>query len=133
MPVSKAQQKAQNKWIAKTYDRINLTVQKGKKDIIQAHAQIHGESVNGFIGRAIDEAIERDNQKQAKSNFSSDIPNSSSHSSITGFPPEEESQIDLKRLLSDFLYQIDGSAAYGNEVLASLLDKARKQQAAETK
>ena len=32
LTVSKAQQKAQNKWISKTYDRINLTVAKGKKD-----------------------------------------------------------------------------------------------------
>jgi len=49
------------------------------------------------------------------------------------FHQRQKSQIDLKRLLSDFLYQIDISAAYGNEVLASLLDKARKQQATETK
>ena len=60
MPVSKAQQKAQNKWIKKTYDRINLTVTKGRKDIIQSHAEAQGESVNGFINRAIDEAMERD-------------------------------------------------------------------------
>ena len=31
MTVSKAQMKAQNSWIAKAYDRINLTVPKGKK------------------------------------------------------------------------------------------------------
>lgn len=61
MPVSKAQQKAQNKWIAKAYDRINLTVPKGKKDTIQAHAEAQGESVNGFINRAISETMERDN------------------------------------------------------------------------
>ena len=60
MPVSKAQQRAQNKWIEKTYDRINLTVPKGQKDVIRAHAEARGESVNGFIGRAIDETMERD-------------------------------------------------------------------------
>ena len=60
MTVSKAQQKAQNKWISKTYDRINLTVAKGKKEIIQAHAEAHSESVNGFINRAIDETMEGD-------------------------------------------------------------------------
>ena len=60
MAVSKAQQKAQNKWIAKAYDRINLTVPKGRKDSIQAHASARGESVNGFIGRAIAETMERD-------------------------------------------------------------------------
>lgn len=50
----------QNKFIAKAYDRINLTVPKGKKEIIQAHAEGRGESINGFIGRAITETMERD-------------------------------------------------------------------------
>lgn len=57
MAVSKAQQNATNKWIAKAYDRINLTVPKGQKEIIQAHAEANGESVNGFINRAIGEAM----------------------------------------------------------------------------
>lgn len=60
MATSKAQQKATNKWIAKTYDRINLTVPKGKQADIKAHAARRGESVNGFINRAIDETIARD-------------------------------------------------------------------------
>ena len=60
MATSKAHQKATNKWIAKTYDRINLTVPKGKQASIKAHAEQKGESVNGFINRAIDEAMERD-------------------------------------------------------------------------
>ncbi len=49
-----------NSWIAEKLDRINLTVPKGKKDIIKAHAERKGESVNAFINRAIDETIERD-------------------------------------------------------------------------
>ena len=57
MAVSKAQQRAVNKYMAANYDRINLTVPKGKKDIIQAHAEANGESVNGFINRAIDQTI----------------------------------------------------------------------------
>ena len=60
MAVSKAQQKAVNKYMNANYDRINLTVDKGKKDIIKAHADSKGESVNGFINRAINETIERD-------------------------------------------------------------------------
>ena len=63
MPVSKAQQKATNKYITNNYDRINLTVPKGQKEAIQAHAAVLGESVNGFIGRAIAEAMERDKAK----------------------------------------------------------------------
>lgn len=59
--MGKASTRAQNKYIAKTYDRINLTVPKGKKETIQAHSEAQGESVNGFINRAISEAMERDN------------------------------------------------------------------------
>ena len=58
--MGKASTRAQNRYIAKAYDRINLTVPKGKKDAIQAHAEAHSESVNGFINRAISEAMERD-------------------------------------------------------------------------
>lgn len=49
-----------NKWNDKAYDRINLTVPKGQKDMIKDHAETRGESVNGFIQRAITETIERD-------------------------------------------------------------------------
>lgn len=62
MPASKAQQKAVNKYMAKAYDRINLTVPKGSKAIVQEHAAAQGESVNGFINRAIIETIDRDRQ-----------------------------------------------------------------------
>ncbi len=41
-------------------DRVNLTLPKGRKAELQAHATAHGESVNGFIGRAISETMERD-------------------------------------------------------------------------
>lgn len=61
MPASKAQQKAVNKYMAAKYDRINLTVPKGKREIIKAHADQRGESVNAFINRAIDETMQRDN------------------------------------------------------------------------
>lgn len=59
-PASKAQQKAVNKYMKSNYDRVNLVMPKGKKDIIQAHAAQQGESVNAFINRAIDEAMQRD-------------------------------------------------------------------------
>lgn len=56
-----------NGWIAEKLDRINLTVPKGKKDTIKAHAEAHSESVNGFINRAIDETMERDSAAPAAS------------------------------------------------------------------
>lgn len=52
---------AKNRWNDKTYDRINLTVPKGEKEHIKAHAEKRGESVNGFIQRAIKQTIEDDN------------------------------------------------------------------------
>jgi uncharacterized protein (DUF1778 family) len=58
--MGKAQTRATNKYIAKAYDRINLTVARGDKEIIKAHAESMGESVNAFIGRAISEAMARD-------------------------------------------------------------------------
>ena len=62
--MGKASTKAQNKYIAKAYDRVNLTMPKGKKETVQAHAESQGESVNGFINRAINEAMERDQQEK---------------------------------------------------------------------
>lgn len=54
------QTRAKNKYNAKAYDRIALQVKKGRKDIIKAHAERNGESLNGFVNRAIDETMERD-------------------------------------------------------------------------
>lgn len=58
--MGKPSTRAQNKYISKAYDRINLTVQKGRKEEIKAHAEQRGESVNGFINRAIDQTMEMD-------------------------------------------------------------------------
>ena len=52
--------RAKNKWQKQNIDRVNLTMPKGRKEILQAHAEARGESLNGFINRAIQEAIERD-------------------------------------------------------------------------
>lgn len=49
-----------NQWQKENVDRVNLTMPKGKKDIIKAHAEAQGESTTGFINRAIDETMERD-------------------------------------------------------------------------
>jgi uncharacterized protein (DUF1778 family) len=42
------------------YDRIELKVKKGEKDVIKAFAESKGETVNGFINRAIVETMQRD-------------------------------------------------------------------------
>ena len=60
MAVSKAQQASVNKYVKNNYDRINVTMPKGKRDVLKAHAEAQGESVNCFINRAIDETMARD-------------------------------------------------------------------------
>ena len=67
MPVSKAQQKAVTKYMKENYDEIKVRVDKGRKAEIKAHAEAQGESVNGFINRAIDETMERDSADPAAS------------------------------------------------------------------
>lgn len=65
MPASKAQQKAVSKYMKNNYDEIKVRVEKGRKAQIQAHAEIQGESVNGFINRAIAETMERDQEQES--------------------------------------------------------------------
>ena len=61
---STARIKANNKYNAKAYDRINIAVPKGQKEVIKAHAEKQGETINGFVKRAINETMERDTTKQ---------------------------------------------------------------------
>ena len=58
---TEARKKANEKYNAKAYDEIKIRVKKGEKETIKAHAESKGESLNGFINRAIDETMERDN------------------------------------------------------------------------
>ena len=62
MTISKAQQKAVNKYVRENYDRINVTMPKGKKAEIQTHAVRHGISVTAYINAAIDEKMAKDNE-----------------------------------------------------------------------
>lgn len=56
----KTSAKSINKYIDKAYDRINLTVPKGKKEEIREYAESRGESMNGFINRAIEETMKKE-------------------------------------------------------------------------
>ena len=61
MPASKAQQRAVSKYMKENYDVYQIRMPKGRKAEIKAHAEAQGESVNGFVNRAISETMERDN------------------------------------------------------------------------
>lgn len=51
-----------NQWQAENKDRINLVVDKGRKAKIQAAAEAKGESLNGYVVKAIDERMQRDEE-----------------------------------------------------------------------
>lgn len=49
-----------NKWQAENCERISLVVKKGRKQEIKDFAATQGETLNGFINKAIEEKISRD-------------------------------------------------------------------------
>ena len=55
-----------NAWQKENADRVNLVMTKGKKAEIKEHAEAFGESVNGFINRAITETMVRDKAKRTE-------------------------------------------------------------------
>lgn len=61
--VSKAQQKAVRKYINNHYDRLEITVPKGQKDLIKDIAEKNGYSINGFVNKAIEEQIKKMEQE----------------------------------------------------------------------
>lgn len=62
--MSEAKKRANKKWndanMKERYDRVQLVLPKGRKAALQAAAEQHGQSVNGFINSLIDEALERE-------------------------------------------------------------------------
>ena len=66
MTVSKAQKAATAKYEAKVYDKVLVRLPRGKKNEIDSHIKPRGESLNGFINRAIDAALEQDKMTSDK-------------------------------------------------------------------
>lgn len=60
MAISDAQRRAVAKYNAENYDRIELRVNKGKKQTIKDHAAAVGMSLNEYVNQAVDEKMERD-------------------------------------------------------------------------
>ena len=146
--VSKAQQKAVNRYIQKNYDRIFVFLSKGRKNEIKAHAEAQGESLNAFIFRAINETMEREKQdtkesKKQNRNKTDKLtltntstietpetePNNVSviPQDLQGLLQENEERVDLERLLSDVMYQFDIQNTFGVDGLTRLLEKARNK------
>ncbi len=63
MPASKEKIKANAKYNKKAYERIVFNIRRDAEinvDYIRSHAEAMGESMNGFIKRAVTETIERE-------------------------------------------------------------------------
>lgn len=63
MASTEAQRRASKKWQDEKVDDIRFRAPKGKRQEIRAHAESQGETMNGFLNRAVNETIERDHNK----------------------------------------------------------------------
>lgn len=63
MAVSEKRKETMMQYAREHLKRIPLDVRKEKYEEIKEHADKRGEPVNGFIKRAIDETMDRDNGK----------------------------------------------------------------------
>lgn len=61
--ISKAQQKAVQKYVKNNYDRVVVTFPKGRRKEIKTAATAAGESVNGYIKKAVDQRMERESNE----------------------------------------------------------------------
>ena len=60
MAIRDSQKRAVAKYNAANYDRVELRLEKGRKEAVKAHAEAQGESLNAFINRAIIYTMEQD-------------------------------------------------------------------------
>ena len=56
---TEAQKRAQKAYMEK-FVRVQVRLEPDRYEGVKAHAEAHGQSVNGFINEAIDEKMERD-------------------------------------------------------------------------
>lgn len=58
--ISKKQNACVTRYVKKHYDRVSVTMPKGRKDEIKAAADKSGESVNQYINSAINQRMSQD-------------------------------------------------------------------------
>ena len=62
---TEAQKRAAEKYLREAVEDIRIRVPKGEKAKIKAHAESQNESMNQFVIRAIAEAMQRDQEREA--------------------------------------------------------------------
>ena len=63
MAISEARRRANEKWRSK-FPEVRFRVSNEKKQQIQDHAAVRGETINAFLNRAVEETIARDNDQK---------------------------------------------------------------------
>ena len=58
MPYSVAQKEASRKYNENNYDRLYITVAKGKKEVIKERAELQGLSLNEYVVKVIEKSLE---------------------------------------------------------------------------
>lgn len=123
-----------NKWQAENRERINMVVPKGYKELVKNASDAVGESVNGYIKKAIDERMKRDGFATAapepekvpkqSNNFKSEPPQPAPKSA--GLPsyltPDVLAHIDRAKFANDTAYQIEIGKIVGMSHLIELAD-----------
>ena len=64
MPITENQKAARKKYLSEKIDHINFRVPRGEKKKLRSHAEERGESLNGFLYRAANETMARDQSKE---------------------------------------------------------------------
>ena len=133
--ISKAQQKAVNKYVKNNYDRINVTFPKGEKEILKQHAAKQNESVNSFIVRSVKETMQHDNQAESvinrhqKPEISTALNNSSSEKTADRDTEKLTEQAPNSTILSpDVLEEAQKAVAASGEAIPEFVSRAVKTQ-----
>ena len=117
---TEARKAGNRKWDAANLDRLSIALPKGHKETIQAHAAARGESVNGFIGRAIGETMKRDSGSgtDSRANAAQDAIESVSGVGATPIPSKPETPAEAAQTLKEAKRMV---RAAGEAILPSLL------------
>jgi len=60
---TKAHLEGNKRYLTSKIDEIKVRVSKGRKAELQEYVKLRGESLNGFVNRAIEEQIKRDTEQ----------------------------------------------------------------------
>ncbi len=114
--------------------RIPLDVQKSKYEEIKVSASAVGESVNGYIKKAIDERMEREDVSSSTEQTNPTTPEQSKTAAVKPekhykpFTKADEQKIDFSKLLVNMQYQMEIADRFGMDVLSTLMKKAKQQE-----